>query len=128
MGAFFAQALGITQFASSATGRAEYYLPVPMGSPENYYGVFGLTRGLATARTVTSTNTTSAGGDSGLRVPTTAPTGTWTATSGTKQAAVSTDNTTYVQTSTNAGRPAVRDLRRSHCRPRPRTSRCRSWA
>ena len=102
VGAYFAQALGITQFASAATGRAEYYLPVPMGSPENYYGVFGLTRGLATARTVTSTNTTSAGGNTGLRVPTTAPSGTWTATSGTKQAAVTTQDTTYVQTSTNA--------------------------
>ncbi len=28
------------------TSKAEYVLPVPMGSPENYYGVFGLTRGL----------------------------------------------------------------------------------
>ncbi len=102
VGAFFAKSLGIASFASSATGRAEYYLPVPMGSPENYYGVFGMTRGLATAETVTTTNTTSAGGDSGLRVPTTAPSGTWTATSGTKQAAVSSDNTAYVQTSTNA--------------------------
>ncbi len=73
VGAFFAQALGISSFASSATGRAEYYLPVPMGSPENYYGVFGMTRGIATAETVTNTNTTSAGGDTGLRTPTTAP-------------------------------------------------------
>ncbi len=102
MGAFFAQALGISSFGSSATGRAEYYLPVPMGSPENYYGVFGMTRGLATAETVTSTNTTSAGGNSGLQVPTTAPSGTWTATSGTKQAAVGTNNNVYIQTSTNA--------------------------
>ncbi len=102
VGAFFAQALGISSFASSATGRAEYYLPVPMGSPENYYGVFGMTRGIQTARTVVSTNTSSAGGDTGLKVPTTAPSGTWTATSGTKQAAVSTDNTAYVQTSTDA--------------------------
>ena len=47
VGAFFAQSLGISSFASSATGRAEYYLPVPMGSPENYYGVFGMTRGIA---------------------------------------------------------------------------------
>ena len=28
------------------TGAAEFVLPVPMGSPENYYGVFGMTRGL----------------------------------------------------------------------------------
>ncbi|MCY7298831.1 MAG: hypothetical protein LH616_06435, partial [Ilumatobacteraceae bacterium] len=102
VGAFFAQSLGISQFNSSATGRAEYYLPVPMGSPENYYGVFGMTRGLATARTVTTTNTTSATNDTGWRVPTQAPTGTWTTSSGAKPDAVSSDNTTYIRTSTNA--------------------------
>ena len=32
--------------------KAEYVLPVPMGSPENYYGVFGLTRGLTSSTTV----------------------------------------------------------------------------
>ncbi len=39
VGAFFARAVGFTQFGSEAVSRAEYVLPVPMGSPENYYGV-----------------------------------------------------------------------------------------
>lgn len=39
VGAFFARALGFQQFGSSAVSRAEYVLPVPMGSPENYYGI-----------------------------------------------------------------------------------------
>lgn len=39
IGSFFARALGITQFTTGAVSRAEYVLPVPMGSPENYYGV-----------------------------------------------------------------------------------------
>jgi len=39
IGSFFARALGITQFQTGAESRAEYVLPVPMGSPENYYGV-----------------------------------------------------------------------------------------
>ncbi|MBX3029599.1 MAG: hypothetical protein KF809_05535 [Chloroflexi bacterium] len=39
VGAFFARALGFTEFGSQAVSRAEYVLPVPMGSPENYYGI-----------------------------------------------------------------------------------------
>lgn len=39
IGSFFARALGITTFNTGAVSRAEYVLPVPMGSPENYYGV-----------------------------------------------------------------------------------------
>jgi hypothetical protein len=39
IGSFFARAIGITQFTTGAESRAEYVLPVPMGSPENYYGV-----------------------------------------------------------------------------------------
>jgi hypothetical protein len=39
VGSFFARALGITTFTTGAEARAEYVLPVPMGSPENYYGV-----------------------------------------------------------------------------------------
>ncbi len=46
---FFAQALGISSFGTQASSKAEYVLPVPMGSPDDYYGVFGMTRGLATA-------------------------------------------------------------------------------
>ncbi len=41
--------------AVGVTGAAEFVLPVPMGSPENYYGVFGTTRGLTSTEVVTET-------------------------------------------------------------------------
>src|SRR3979411_581457 len=36
---FFARMFGIANFAGSRYARAEFILPVPMGSPQNYYGV-----------------------------------------------------------------------------------------
>src|SRR6267143_5255934 len=36
---WFARLLGVTQFNASRTARAEFVLPVPMGSPEDYYGI-----------------------------------------------------------------------------------------
>jgi Flp pilus assembly protein TadG len=36
---FFARVIGIASFPVSRTSKAEFILPVPMGSPQNYYGV-----------------------------------------------------------------------------------------
>src|ERR1700730_5802845 len=36
---FFARLFGVSQFTARRTARAEFVLPVPMGSPENYYGI-----------------------------------------------------------------------------------------
>jgi hypothetical protein len=36
---FFMRVVGISSIAISRTGKAEFTLPVPMGSPQNYYGV-----------------------------------------------------------------------------------------
>ncbi len=36
---WFARLLGITQFSARRNARAEFVLPVPMGSPEDYYGI-----------------------------------------------------------------------------------------
>jgi hypothetical protein len=44
VGTFFAHALGINAFSAARTSKAEFILPVPMGSPEAYYGTFGLVR------------------------------------------------------------------------------------
>lgn len=41
VGTFFLRVAGISSIPASRSARAEYVLPVPMGSPENYYGVFG---------------------------------------------------------------------------------------
>ncbi len=46
----FARVFSITDLPASVTGAAEFVLPVPMGSPENYYGVFGLLRTAGTTR------------------------------------------------------------------------------
>ena len=57
---FFLSLFGFDEVNVDRTAKAEYVLPVPMGSPENYYGVFGLTRGLTSTEdvTVTSNSTT----------------------------------------------------------------------
>jgi Flp pilus assembly protein TadG len=44
VGTFFMRVIGISSIAASRSSKAEYVLPVPMGSPENYYGVYGLVR------------------------------------------------------------------------------------
>lgn len=36
---FFARLFGFTEFQLTQSSKAEYALPVPMGSPQNYYGV-----------------------------------------------------------------------------------------
>ena len=83
VGTYFARAIGVTSFNATVVAKAEYILPVPMGSPENYYGVFGMTRGLTESTTTTVTTQQPDVADSGSQVATTAPLGTWTASSGT---------------------------------------------
>ncbi len=58
VGTFFARAVGINSFPARREAKADYVLPVPMGSPQNYYGV-GFFEGKASA-----TNTTHAAGAS----------------------------------------------------------------
>jgi hypothetical protein len=41
---FFMQIFGFDQLQVTRDAKAEFILPVPMGSPENYYGVFGALR------------------------------------------------------------------------------------
>jgi len=36
---WFARLFGVTQFNARRNARAEFVLPVPMGSPQNYYGI-----------------------------------------------------------------------------------------
>ena len=110
VGTFFARAIGISKWHASVDSKAEYVLPVPMGSPENYYGVFGLTRGLTTSQTVTNTVNTPSSTSSGNKTattPTTSPGGanpanSWSATSGGNlSTAVSTANSVYASSTTN---------------------------
>ena len=59
---FFARVIGIASFPVARTSKAEFILPVAMGSPENYYGVFGK------IKDATFTGTTTA--DTGFKAPT----------------------------------------------------------
>ena len=90
VGTFFARVLGINSFHTSRSSKAEYVLPVPMGSPENYYGIFGTVRHCAVA-TGAGTVCAQTGGVTTYPPPTqfpntttsyrtaaTAPSGTWT--------------------------------------------------
>ena len=89
VGTFFARVIGINSFHTERHSKAEYVLPVPMGSPENYYGIFGLVRHCANT-TGSNTVCETAGGVTTFPPPTqfpntttswltaaNAPTGTW---------------------------------------------------
>ena len=39
VGTYFARVFGMNQITAQSTSKAEFTLPVPMGSPQNYYGV-----------------------------------------------------------------------------------------
>jgi hypothetical protein len=43
VGTFFMRVFGITSIPATRTAKAIYVQPVPMGSPENYYGIYCLT-------------------------------------------------------------------------------------
>ena len=79
VGTFFMRVFGIGSITATRASKALYTLPVPMGSPENYYGVFG------DVRNATMTNVpppeTDPVATTALKVPTTSPgTATWTVT------------------------------------------------
>ena len=61
IGTYFARIVGINSFAAKRDARAEFTLPVPMGSPENYYGVFGTIRGATFTQPQTNVTTTDTG-------------------------------------------------------------------
>lgn len=93
---YFARLLGITTFPAARHARAEFILPVPMGSPENYYGVFGTIRSATYTSPQSQTNST----NTGWRIATAWPAGgTWTSPS----RANATDDNLYAVSSTVAG-------------------------
>ncbi|HLA16122.1 MAG TPA: pilus assembly protein TadG-related protein, partial [Candidatus Limnocylindrales bacterium] len=70
VGTYFSHVLGVHEFAASRQSRAEFVLPVPMGSPEAYYGTFGLVRHPGGGVDVP--------GNTAWFRPTSAPSGNWT--------------------------------------------------
>jgi Flp pilus assembly protein TadG len=94
---FFLGLIGINTVIISRDSNAEFVLPVPMGSPENYYGVFGDVRN-ATMTTTGTTNHPNSDAGAPFNAATAQPTGTWT----TPANADATSNTNYaVSTTTN---------------------------
>ena len=111
VGTLFARAVGINAWPAARTAKADYVLPVPMGSPQNYYGV-GFYEGLVTTTTTANGFTPCglAAWDSTCTgsVATTAPAGgQWTPSSGTIQASVNADNNVYATENTNGRAPAA---------------------
>ena len=76
---YFARVLGLTSLNASRTSKADFVLPVPMGSPQNYYGV-----GVFHEEVVHEDTQPGSLQNTGLRVPSgTAPSGgAWTFLSG----------------------------------------------
>ncbi len=96
---YFAQIVGIQSFPAMRAAKADFVLPVPMGSPQNYYGIGYLVAPVTTTTTSTSTSND----DSGLQHPGNASNNSWQSSSGSIVNAVSSDsgNSTYLYTTTN---------------------------
>ena len=58
VGTYFARIVGISSFQASRDAKADFVLPVPMGSPENYYGVGYLIEPVTTTTTTNGIVTT----------------------------------------------------------------------
>ncbi len=105
VGTLFARAVGINSWPAARAAKADYVLPVPMGSPQNYYGV-GFYEGLVTHTSVatghTSCDAPSWDGTCTGNLATAAPSGgQWTPTSGSIQASVNSNNNVYATENTN---------------------------
>ena len=95
--AFFARVVGITSFPVTRSSKGVYVLPVPMGSPLAYYGV-----GDFSVNTTSTVVTPGLTGNSGARAATQTPSNVWTPSTGSLPTAVSTADTAYAYTTTNA--------------------------
>jgi hypothetical protein len=105
---FFLGLIGMNTVIVSRTAHAEYVLPVPMGSPENYYGVFGAVRDATFTIPASSTGPSTSGvQDTGTgasaRVDTTTPgSANWTVSgSGSLINSLKTDDDNYAGSSAN---------------------------
>ncbi len=102
VGTYFMRVIGINSIPAARTSKAEYVLPVPMGSPQNYYGV-GFFQGVTPA----NTSTTTVARDSDWIVPTSAPSGgQWTQNAGTITSAVGAADSAYAYETTNGQQQA----------------------
>jgi hypothetical protein len=73
-GTFFMRLFGIGSISGARNSKAEYVLPVPMGSPDSFYGVFGTLRTPGGGHNETSTTS----GVTDFALPTSSSSGNWT--------------------------------------------------
>ncbi len=98
VGTFFMQIVGIQSVAANRQAKAEFILPVPMGSPQNYYGVGYYIKPITTINDVY----TPSSANTGWKLATATPAGTpWTVNNGTLITAVNASDTNYAKTTTN---------------------------
>jgi hypothetical protein len=92
--------VGLSSLNASKTGKAEFVLPVPMGSPQNYYGVGYFIDPVTTVTPSTSQGTpvTIAAKTPGVAAP---ASGAWSSSSGTVLAASQSSGTPYIYSTTN---------------------------
>jgi hypothetical protein len=91
-GTFFMRLFGIGSIAGQRRAKAEYVLPVPMGSPDSFYGVFGTLRTPAGGHNESSTTS----GVTDFLLASSSPSGNWT-------------NPAYAQSSTDANASATKN-------------------
>ena len=94
---YFARVVGIPSWPARRDAKADFVLPVPMGSPQNYYGVGYLIKPVTT----TTTSTTSNSGNSGNRTAGGVPSNVWYASSGSLSSAVASTGGAYAYTTTD---------------------------
>jgi Flp pilus assembly protein TadG len=92
---YFARVVGLAAFPARRDAKAEYVLPVPMGSPENYYGVFGKLRTPDGGTTVVER------GNTVYFDPTSQPGGNWTNPANANIQDATTPPTSYATKATN---------------------------
>ena len=108
---FFMRIFGFNTIQATAKSKAEYVLPVPMGSPENYYGVFGPVRNatMTTTGTISHPNTAE-----GPNTPSTSVAGgSWTASGGSRTLVTdvaTNDNRRASSAATNGSNQSWRDF------------------
>jgi Flp pilus assembly protein TadG len=80
IGTFFMRMIGISQLPTTKVAEADYTTPVPMGSPDNAYGIFGTIRTTSGGTTVTTPGNTDFRSASSVGTDqwTSTPTASWT--------------------------------------------------
>ncbi len=106
IGTFFSRVVGITSWPVTVSAKGVYVLPVPMGSPDAYYGVGNYSVNETTTNTTDATGASACGTGSWSstcvgNIDSTVSTSQWTASSGSVNSVATSNDNKYLRTSTN---------------------------